>query len=76
MPLVRLISQKQLMLLGLRNFSSQTRQPESTLNLLLKFGLDQVMEQLIPDGDEDISSLEGPFLEITDSNYMLYLKLK
>ena len=46
------------------------------MNLLLKSGLDQVMEQLILGGDEDISSLEGPFLEITDSNNMLYLKLR
>ena len=42
------------------------------MNLLLKSGLDQVMEQLIPGGDEDISSLKGP-LEIADSNNMLYL---
>ena len=46
------------------------------MNLLLKAGLDQIMEQLIPDGDENISSLEGPFLEITDSNNMLCLELE
>ena len=46
------------------------------MNLLLNSGLDQVMEQLIPGGDEDISSLEGPFLEIIDSNNMIYVKLR